>query len=450
MSFDIALKDLSTEWKAYIKSQCIFSDKPNKYTITPTTYKTYCVNDGIVSLPLYLWNDMFDDFPNEGPFSKIDAKFEGKLLEESQRDQQTVIKTVIERLEKKHSVLMALRTGFGKTMSALYLICHFGVKAVLLCHVSTLHEQWVKEAKKFCPNLKIQILEGNKKFDPDADMYIMGIIKSTHYDKKTFKNIGMVIVDEAHLTLTNTFTESLLNFKPKYLIGLSATPDRKDGMHRLLFPFFGKQDTFIIREEVKDFIVIKYKTIFKPEIKTKYDGTLDWTHVVKSIACNEQRQRFAVSLMREYKNHKILALSDRVCEVIGCTNYSKCTCRNKSKGIVPLLKEVGENVDYRAENKSTHNEDSRIVVGTFQKLGVGYDSKRNLIMFLSDKTDVRQNEGRGRGADTVIIDLVDSFKPFESHWKQRELWYKKRGATILYKEMEQKIVEDVRTAPEIY
>ena len=100
-----------------------------------------------------------------------------------------------------------------------------------------------------------------------------------------------------------------------------------------------------------------------------------------------------------------------------------------------MLKEAGESVDYRADEKNSHNEECRIIVGTYGKLGVGYDSKRNMIMFLSDKTDIRQNEGRGRGVDTLIVDIVDNFRTFETHWKKREQWYLKRGATILTKEL---------------
>ena len=54
-----------------------------------------------------------------------------------------------------------------------------------------------------------------------------------------------------------------------------------------------------------------------------------------------------------------------------------------------------------------------------------------MIIFTSDVRDIRQYEGRARGSNTFIYDLVDSFKPLESHYAEREEWYRQRGAKII-------------------
>ena len=51
-------------------------------------------------------------------------------------------------------------------------------------------------------------------------------------------DIGTVIIDEAHVATKTCFTQSLFKFRPYYLIGLTATPDRADGLHNLYKPFF--------------------------------------------------------------------------------------------------------------------------------------------------------------------------------------------------------------------
>lgn len=439
MSFETYLSYFDEDWKLFIKKKCNIYEKATKWKQDPKRITIFNIrrddeNRKKILLPLSMWNDLCEDFPNEGPFEKINVKFEGEPLEEAQRDQKTVVAQTLKHLKEKHTCLLALRTGFGKTFLSLYLICQLKLKALVLCHATTLHEQWKEQAQKWCPKLKIQIVKGNN-FDPSADVYMMGIIKATHFNENQFEGIGVVFVDEAHLALTNTFSDALLKIKPRYLVGLSATPDRNDGMHKLLYPYFGPKKEFIIREEVKDFTVIKYVTHFKPELKYRFDGTMDWTKVIQSIACNTSRQRFIVGLCKEYKKNKILILSDRVCEILGCKNYSKCACENQvSYGLYPLLKEEGESVDYRAENRKSHDEEVRVLVGTYGKLGVGYDSKRDLLILASDKTDIRQNEGRIRSKNNIVIDIVDSLKTFETHWKKREAWYKKRGATIIVKE----------------
>ncbi len=439
MSFVIDRKDLDAEWKSYIKKECNIWEKTTLWNKVPNAITIFNVSDKKqVILPLSLWNEMLDDFPNDFKFDKIKVPFLGVPQENDDKDQKTVLATAIKHLESKHSVLLALRTGFGKTFSSLYLICHFGLKTVLLCHSTTIQEQWISEAKKWCPDMNIQIVKSEKKkyggsaFDPNAHVYVMGVIKCSHYDSSEFKNIGMVIVDEAHLTFTQTFSSALLKFSPKYLIGLSATPDRRDGMHKLLYPFFGPKEEFIVRHQVKTFTVIKYLTKYKPIVRSGFNGTVDWNIVTRSIECNTSRQKEIVNICQKYPDHKILILCKRVCAIIGCENYSKCTCENNSlsKGLIPLFKENGENVDYRAEMKKNHDEECRILIGTTGKLGVGYDSKRTILIMACDVTDIRQNEGRIRADNNIVYDLVDNFTTFEKHWKLRQKWYKERGADI--------------------
>lgn len=430
MSYVIPKENLDNEWKNYIKKECNIQKKITKWNFNPESISIFQVEDEMVRLPLAMWFDMCEEFPNKGPFAKIIAKFEGELLEQYQRDQKTAMKEAVNLLHKYHAGLLAFRTGFGKTFCTLYLICTLKVKAIVLCHATTLHEQWVKEAARWCPDLKIQIVKG-KKLDPDADVYMMGVIKSTHFDRSVFEGIGLVIIDECQMTLTSTFSKALLQFEPKYLVGLSATPDRNDGMHQLLYPYFGPKERFIVRTEKKSFRVIKYKTYFKPEVRYGFDGTIDWSTIISSTACNPDRQKFIVDLCMKYPKEDILILCDRVCEIVGCKNYAKCTCKpQRSPGLVPLLEAKKQSVDYRADTKKKHDEGCRIVIGTKGKLGVGYDSKRTLLIMDADTTDVRQNEGRIRTDNNLIIDIVDNHSTFENHWKKRAAWYKKRGAII--------------------
>lgn len=438
MSFSILKSELDSQWKTYIKKTCNIFEPTTAYNPNPNIITIFDINKETneVHVPIALWKEFYDSFPNVYQYDQHEVEFKGELLENDKKDQKTVMKQAIHHLNNNNSVLLALRTGFGKTFCALYLCCHFKLKAALLCFSKTLHPQWLEEAKRWCPDLKVQIVK-NDKLDPNADLYIMGVIKSTHFSKKDFSRIGVVIVDEAHTTFTKTFSDSLLQFEPKYLIGLSATPDRRDGMHKLLYPFFGEKDSFIVRHEIKNFTVIKYETNFKPDVKFNYQGRLDWNNIKRSLAVDSNRQYLIASLCERFNSHKILILSDRVCECIGCKNYSNCPCIHpSSKGIYEILKEKGESVDYRAGNKGSHDESCRILIGTYKKLGVGYDSKRNLLILVSDVLDVRQNEGRIRVDNNIIIDIVDKFKTLEKHWKEREKWYIKRGATIQIEKQE--------------
>lgn len=433
MSYKLDMDLLDNDWMAHIEEQCKIYKRKTEFVKDPECIKVYEIEDtknkSYVHLPLRLWLDSHDDFPNNQNFKKIKLDLAFEPQENEQRDQKTVLKEAMETLQEKHSVLLALRTGFGKTYCSFNLMSKIGLKTLVLCFSSQLHPQWLKEGQKWCPGIKIQIVKGEK-LDPDADMYIMGVLKATHFEPKVFEEagIGVVIIDEAHLTYTNTFTSALLKLKPKYLIGLSATPDRKDGMHKLLYPFFGKKNEFIKRHQVKDFTVIKLVTSFKPKISYSKIGKLDWNAVVKSLATNNKRLEMIAKLCEKYKNDRIIILCKRVCTIIGCKNYSKCTCEKKDcVGLQSLIKDVEVVVEGK---KGKIDESKRVLIGTMKKLGVGYDSDRTLLIMESDVIDVRQNEGRIRSSNNIIIDIVDDFGTLEKHWRERETWYKKRGATI--------------------
>ena len=449
MSFIINKNDLDNYWKEFIKKNCNIWGLQSEYTIEKELITIFKVNNNQVIIPLALWKDICLEFPNNYTnYIKINRKIEfvGKLQEDEKRDQITVMKESISLLEKNNSILLALRTGFGKTACMFYLISYYGMKTVILSYSNKLHTQYIEQGNKWCPTLKIQIVKDDK-LDPNYDVYIIGIIKCTHIDNSQFKNIGMVFVDEAQLTLTNTFSDALLQFTPKYLIGLSATPDRKDGKHQLLYPFFGKKEEFIVRHQKKEFTIIKYLTNIKPIIKDNKIGKLDWNALIASLSSNEKRQRAIVDLCIRYSDKRILILCKRVCTILGCDNYSKCNCVDiNSIGLIPLLKEKGENVDYCAYTKKEPNEECRILIGTFGKLGVGYDSNRELLILETDVVDVRQYEGRIRSDNNIVIDIVDKFYSLEKHWKEREQWYINRGATIeleyLDKNLNEKKIEN--------
>ena len=77
--------------------------------------------------------------------------------------------------------------------------------------------------------------------------------------KDVFLKIGFVIVDEIHAIMAESLSECMYYTSPRYLLGLSATPTRPDGMDGLLDFYFGK-DNKIIRELYHEHIVYKVET----------------------------------------------------------------------------------------------------------------------------------------------------------------------------------------------
>ena len=107
-----------------------------------------------------------------------------------------------------------------------------------------------------------------------------------------FADVGTVIIDEAHLIMAETLSKSLQHVFPRYLIGLTATPYRPDGLDKLLTLYFGNRK--IIRELHREHIVQKVVTGFKPTIEYAVNGRVDWGTVLDSKANDEWRKELIV------------------------------------------------------------------------------------------------------------------------------------------------------------
>lgn len=440
MSVSIPFESLSDEIKQYLKSTCQLKEKASGYKRDRALHKAYKIDreNKVVNAPFYLWKEIFDEFPNDIT-PDINVMYKTKLLTKEtdpmgrNRDQDVVAAEGLKKLKKDRCVFFALHTGFGKTRTAIYCFTKLKKKALILCHLSDLHEQWKKEIENNT-DAKVQIITGDKPIDPDADVYIMGIIKGKKYTMKDFPiPPGLVVIDEAHLVTISAFTDTLLNFQPEFLIGLSATPDRTDGMHDIFQLYFGPSKTFIFRKETKSFTVIKYNTPFVPFLDyTRVNGRIvtDWGKILASIEGSEERQQYIVDRIKKYPNECILVLCNRLCNTLGI--YEK-------------IKEFEPKTDYYCSKHQKWDKSSRILVAGIKKGGTGMDHPFTMLVMASDVKDVRQYEGRIRKTDNVILDFVDDNPSCEKHWKLREDWYINKGGTIIeeYDDSERIELEDL-------
>uniref|UniRef100_A0A6C0LXL2 Helicase ATP-binding domain-containing protein n=1 Tax=viral metagenome TaxID=1070528 RepID=A0A6C0LXL2_9ZZZZ len=433
MSFSYPLSRLSAKDKEVIKKLCQAHAKPTQYVPKPPTTFTFDVHrdTGEITLPIRMFMHIgLDDLPTR-TFRPIDGEFTASLFTESSdsrhRDQDVVARAALDMLRRNHSCLLSLFTGFGKSITAIKIACDLGLKTLVLCKQKELCAQWKDEIERFT-SLSVQTLvKGSKnlELDASADIYICGIVKAINahaHNPNIFNSVGTLIVDECHNIMATEFSKALMCFHPKYLIGLSATPDRADGLDKLFVPFFGKRSDYIVREEVKVFTVVKYLTGFVPDIRQNYKGMLDWTNVIGSLATNPQRQRLIADIAHSYPNECIAIISKR---------------KEELHGVAQILTDTyHEHVEFFIESmkKADLSSDFRILLTTRQKAGEGFNDMRlTMLILTTDSKDVRQNEGRVRNDQNVVVDLVDAFPTFEKHWELRAKWYRKRGATIITK-----------------
>ena len=159
----------------------------------------------------------------------IDVEFSGQLRP-AQLDAAAMI------AEHDEGILCA-PTAFGKTALAAWMIAARKVNTLVLVHRQQLLDQWHARLAMFLnlPAKSIGQVGGGK--NERSGLVDIAIIQSTH-DKAGVKDFvaeyGQVIVDECHHLSAFTFEQVLKQVKAKYVLGLTATPERKDGHHPII------------------------------------------------------------------------------------------------------------------------------------------------------------------------------------------------------------------------
>ncbi len=160
----------------------------------------------------------------------IDVEFRGQL----RPLQQDAVSMIAEHDEG----ILCAPTAFGKTAAAAWLIAARKVNTLVLVHRQQLLDQWHARLVMFLnlPAKAIGQIGGGKSERTGA--VDIAIIQST-YGKEGVKDFvaeyDQVIVDECHHLSAFTFEQVMKQVKARYVLGLTATPERKDGHHPIIF-----------------------------------------------------------------------------------------------------------------------------------------------------------------------------------------------------------------------
>ena len=134
--------------------------------------------------------------------------------------------------------IITLPCGYGKTVIGLFIAAKLKMKTIILVHKETLKDQWIERIKQFVSGVKIGEIQSNRFIDGDI---IVGMIQTIASRDFNINDIGLLIVDECHHIASRVFSKCLYKIGANYTIGLSATPDRKDGLTSIIHWYLGPQ-----------------------------------------------------------------------------------------------------------------------------------------------------------------------------------------------------------------
>lgn len=388
----------------------------NKYSSsTDQSVESFLIENDDVYIPLRYALDNVDCKVRErSSFKTINVKFTGEL----RKGQKEVKDEAIGILNSQKTCILALCTGYGKSSLSVYLATKIKLKTLILCHRIILVEQWKATIERFTPNAKVQILKSKTKVDPNCDFYIVNAQNLSKIGRDKVDDCGLVIVDEIHTFCTKNLIESLLYCHPRYLLGLSATPYRSDGMDKLLDVYFG--DKKIYRSLNREHIVYRVDTKIVPETRIGVTGKLDWNSVIESQTTNVERNEMIVKIACKFSDRYILILSKRIDQA----NY-----------LVDRLNEEGQSVTSIIGTNNKYDPDARIVVATSQKCGVGFSHDILDMLILASDVEEYFIQYLGRVIRTeevkpIVFDFVDDHPTLKRHFATRKAIYLEAGGKI--------------------
>ena len=163
--------------------------------------------------------------------------------------------------------LLCVPCGRGKTFMALNIAVRLGKRFLIIVDKEFLLNQWKDEIQAFCKNIRIGVLQGPR-IDIDADKYdcticMLQTLCSREFPSNFFNEYGFTIFDECHHLGAVYFSKVLQLVQTKWQLGLSATPQREDGLMSVFTAYLGEPVYWEKKREKDDGVyihAIQYKT----------------------------------------------------------------------------------------------------------------------------------------------------------------------------------------------
>lgn len=219
--------------------------------------------------------------------------------------------------------------GGGKTVAALHAIARTGqARALVLVHTSDLVAQWVGAARTVLGIEAARVGGGEKAADRKAEPTARVVVATVQAAASALDRdpdaarawlatFGVVVLDEAHHAPARTFARVLDACPALYRWGLTATPDRPDGLAPLLHAYLGPIVARVTREELCEAgasvrgAVVRVDTACAAHCPDMSSG---WSRLVDDLCADPARNALIRDLaIREVQDgHTVLILTQRV------------------------------------------------------------------------------------------------------------------------------------------
>jgi superfamily II DNA or RNA helicase len=337
--------------------------------------------------------------------------------------------------------VLSLPCGYGKTFCAIKTACSLSLKTLIIVPTECLMDQWAEAIHGFAPGATVGFIQRDK-IETEGRDFVVAMLHSIclkDYPAKIFDQFGLTVYDECHHIGSETFCQSVMKIRTKYILGLSATPNRRDGLSEVFYRFMGPLFHREKRSGSNQIIIKKlsvysndegYNTLYLP------GGTKNTSGMVTAISQMEERNKLIIHVLAELsrQGRRILLLSSRKQHL-----HRIKEMLDEARILHPV---TGQPITYgfyygkQGMNRQTHkallaeSAKSDIVLGIdiIAKEGLDIPDRNTLVWSTPPGVEIEQPAGRilrkyHKDINPMIIDIVDHTGNFVNHSSSRDKWF---------------------------
>lgn len=401
-----------------------------------TTFPAYRESSNKMYVPHYYGIENYGP-PKEYKISEgtdINLDFSGSLRE----NQEIVVNTYLQHVRKVKygGGLLELPCAYGKTVLSLNIISQLKKKTFIIVHKEFLMNQWIERIQQFLPKARVGKIQGQIIDIEDKDI-VIGMLQSLsmkEYPASIFESFGLTIIDEVHHISSEVFSNSLFKLVTKYMLGLSATMNRKDGTTHVFKMFLGDVIFKGKRDEERAVIVrgIEYKVNDDEfnEVKLDFRGKVAYSSMISKLCEYNRRSEFILKVLTDM-------LEENPAQQIMVLAHNKNILKYLHDAILHKnIATVGYYIGGMKEQALKETESKKVVIATYSMASEALDIKSlTTLIMATPKTDIEQSVGRilrDKHSNPIVVDIIDSHETFKNQWRKRKTFYKRENYKVIY------------------
>ena len=340
------------------------------------------------------------------------------------------------------------------TVMALNIISVLKKKTLILVHKEFLMNQWIERIQEFMPSARVGRIQGPV-FDVLNKDIVIGMIQTMHsreFEPAVFDPFGLTVIDEVHRIGSEEFSKTLFRVVTPYMLGISATVERKDRLTKILYMFIGPK---IYSEERTDDDVVQVRGIYFSPYRVEYTMNNGSITSEKGVLCKTRDPAFSETEYDFRGAPKYSTMITKLCQYGPRSDFivrilADLLTEHPGKQIMVLAHNrelltylfdairhkiseeenmVGYYVGGMKEKDLKITEGRRIVLATYAMAAEALDIKTlSTLVMATPKTDIEQSVGRilrAKGQTPIVVDLIDPHEYLRRQWNTRRQFYKK-------------------------